>query len=68
MNVKVNGEQVSLAPGTTIQDIVVASGRRHDARGIAVAVNGEVVPRRRWSERTVSEDDSVEVLAAIGGG
>ncbi|WP_250028610.1 sulfur carrier protein ThiS [Paractinoplanes maris] len=37
-------------------------------RGVAVAVNGEVVPRSTWDGRALTEGDSVEVLTAAQGG
>jgi sulfur carrier protein len=37
-------------------------------RGIAVAVNGEVVPRSAWATTTVAAGDQVEVLTAAQGG
>ncbi|GAB3221967.1 hypothetical protein GCM10027447_08320 [Glycomyces halotolerans] len=36
-------------------------------RGIAVAVNGEVVPRSEW-DRPLDDGDAVEVLTATQGG
>ena len=44
----------------------VAPGRA--ARGTAVALNGEVVPRAEWQSAPLHEGDRVEVLHAIGGG
>ena len=37
-------------------------------RGLAIAMNGEVVPRGRWAEQLVSDGDVVELLAATQGG
>ena len=39
-----------------------------DERGVAVAVQGEVVPRSEWSHRTLSVGDRVEVVRAVQGG
>ena len=39
-----------------------------DARGVAVAVDGEVIPRARWSELELIEGARVEVLTAMQGG
>ncbi|MFZ1925967.1 MAG: sulfur carrier protein ThiS [Solirubrobacteraceae bacterium] len=39
-----------------------------DARGIAVAVDGEVVPRAGWSSFAVPDGARVEVLTAMQGG
>ena len=68
MNIVLNGESVSLAAGATVAEVVSTTGQEVTGRGIAVAINGEVVPRGEWSLRTVNEADKVEVLAAIGGG
>ncbi|WP_020520446.1 sulfur carrier protein ThiS [Catelliglobosispora koreensis] len=37
-------------------------------RGVAVAVNGEVVPRSAWESHLLADGDSVEVLTAAQGG
>ena len=37
-------------------------------RGVAVAVNGEVVPRSRWEAVALHDGDRVEVLTAAQGG
>lgn len=39
-----------------------------DARGIAVAVDGEVLPRAGWSTVAVPDGARVEVLTAMQGG
>ncbi|HEY0535761.1 MAG TPA: sulfur carrier protein ThiS [Actinoplanes sp.] len=37
-------------------------------RGVAVAVNGTVVPRSTWTEVALADGDTVEVLTAAQGG
>jgi sulfur carrier protein len=37
-------------------------------RGVAVAVNGEVVPRSAWPGAVLRDGDRVEVLTAAQGG
>jgi sulfur carrier protein len=66
MKVLVNGEPANLTEGETVHGVVVALGR--GPRGIAVAVNGEVVPRSRWEATMLNDDDRVEVLTAAQGG
>jgi sulfur carrier protein len=66
MNVIVNGEPTELAPGATV-DTVLATLEVPD-RGVAVAVDAEVVPRGEWREHELSEGARVEVLRAIQGG
>ena len=45
-----------------------ALGVEPRARGVAVAVNGEVVPRSAWEARRVADGDRVEALTAMQGG
>ncbi|HEX8856392.1 MAG TPA: sulfur carrier protein ThiS [Thermoleophilaceae bacterium] len=68
MKVLLNGEPVELADGTTVAGAVSASGAEPSGRGIAVAVNGEVVPRGEWASIELTEGERVEVLQAVQGG
>jgi sulfur carrier protein len=68
VNVRLNGEPAELRAEATVADAVQASGLEAAARGVAVAVEGEVVPRGEWAERRLSEGVSVEVVRAVQGG
>jgi thiazole synthase len=57
-----------MVDGATVADAVREAGGDPEARGFAVAVEGEVVPRGEWSRRRLAEGEKVEVLAAIQGG
>jgi sulfur carrier protein len=61
-----NGEGRELTDGATVADAVAAVTEQ--TRGVAVAVNGEVVPRSRWAQAALSAGDRVEVLTAAQGG
>ena len=66
MTVIVNGEPRPLGPGATVADVVAALAG--GTRGVAVARNGEVVPRSRWSTTALADNDLVEILTAAQGG
>jgi sulfur carrier protein len=51
-----------------VADAVSASGIPALARGVAVAVDREVVPRSQWGETSLREGQRVEVLEAVQGG
>ena len=68
MKVELNGESVALPEGAAVTDAVEASGAEGDLRGVAVALDGEVVPRSAWGRTQLREGQKVEVLAAIQGG
>lgn len=65
--VTVNGERRATVPETLIE-LVRAEGHDPGRRGIAVAVNGRVVPRAKWSDRVLSPEDDVEIVKAFSGG
>ncbi|KOX09587.1 thiamine biosynthesis protein ThiS [Micromonospora sp. NRRL B-16802] len=62
----VNGAGRSVAGGTSVADLVGDIAGQH--RGVAVAVNGEVVPRTGWPATELRDGDRVEVLTAAQGG
>ena len=66
MNVLVNGKSTELESGATVE-AVLASLDLPD-RGVAVAVDAEVVPRGEWPAHELSEGARVEILRAIQGG
>jgi thiazole synthase len=68
MRIELNGEPRELPAGATLADAVRESGAERDGRGVAVALDGEVVPRAEWDATLLVEGHSVEVLAAIQGG
>lgn len=39
-----------------------------DVRGIAVAVNGDVVPRSQWELVIIDDDATIEIVTAAAGG
>lgn len=66
MHVAVNGEERELGAGTTVADLVQETAAPPEQ--VAVAVNGDVVPRAEWDEAALAEDDRVEIVTAIQGG
>ena len=68
MRVVLNGEPRDLRDGATVADAVDASGAPESRAGVAVAVDGEVVPRGRWDDQRLAEGQQVEVLQAVQGG
>jgi sulfur carrier protein len=65
--VTVNGEPRELDAGASVARAVELTGTVAPS-GIAVAVDGEVVPRTLWEQTSLSEGQAVEVVAAVQGG
>jgi sulfur carrier protein len=64
--VTLNGEPRELPAGATVATVVRELGA--DGRGVAVALDGEVVPRAEWGTTEVREGQQLEVLRAVQGG
>lgn len=63
-----NGRPHEQGAGETVAAILRLLDLSPDARGVAVAVDGEVVPRGGWAKFTLPEGARVEVLTAMQGG
>jgi thiazole synthase len=68
MRIELNGEPAELAETATLVEAAVAAGAPESRRGVAIALDGEVVPRSEWGTTPLREGAAVEVLAAIQGG
>ena len=66
MNVVVNGAPRELPDGATIADVLALLDAPD--RGVAVAIDAEVVPRGEWGGVTLREGVRVEVVQAVQGG
>ena len=61
-----NGAPTTVEPSTTVGALI--DGLLAERRGIAAAVNDEVVPRSEWDSTVFSDGDRVDVLTAVQGG
>ena len=68
MRVLLNGSEAELTDGATVQAAIDALDLPASGRGVAVAVDAEVVPRTEWETHELTEGARVEVLRAIQGG
>jgi sulfur carrier protein len=68
MRVLVNGEVVELSAGSTLADAVAELHAAPEGRGVAAAVDGEVVPRADWAGTGLTDGARVELVVAVQGG
>ena len=66
ISIVLNGEPSELPAGATVEAAVRELGAIE--RGVAVALDGEVVPRGEWAGTEVRDGQRVEVLRAVQGG
>ncbi len=67
MNIRVNDQPRRVDPGASLLDLLreLALAER---KGVAVAINDDVVPRAAWPARALAESDRVLVIQATQGG
>lgn len=68
MIIELNGRATELDNGATLADAVAVAGAADELRGVAVALDGEVVPRPDWPTQRLREGQDVEVVRAVQGG
>lgn len=66
MNLFVNGDGREVADGMLLTALIAEVAT--STRGVAVAVNGDIVPRSTWEQTMLEPDDRVEILSAAQGG
>jgi sulfur carrier protein len=67
--ITLNGEdRADLHAPLSVRALLDALDVDSEARGVAVAVDAEVVPRAEWETHVVRDGDRVEVLIAVQGG
>ncbi len=67
MNVFINNEKREIANQKTLIELLTDI-QKDSARGIAVAINNEVIPKITWSKYALQENDRVTIIKATQGG
>ncbi len=67
MHATVNGEEIVLQGPRTIEALIAEITGSSEKRGVAVALNGEILRRDDWSQ-VVAEGDEIEIVKAVQGG
>ncbi len=65
--IQVNGETRQFAAGS-LRGLLEAEAVTTKSRGLAVAVNGQVVPRHAWDATRLAAGDEVEIVKLFAGG
>ena len=68
MNIRLNGNTENLNSTTSLEGLIKIYLNGKEAKGIAVALNSAIVPKQKWNETELNENDEVEVVHAVQGG
>ncbi|ABV87700.1 sulfur carrier protein ThiS [Shewanella pealeana] len=68
--ISINDESKQVAINSSVQSVIemYAEVRGVDIQGIAIALNGEVLPRVRWQTVSCLADDKLEIFSVVAGG
>ncbi|WP_421198479.1 sulfur carrier protein ThiS [Aeromonas enteropelogenes] len=66
LTIRLNDKAQPLAAGQSVADLLAAQGV--NPQGVAVALNGAVLPRGRWPETRLNDGDELHLFTAIAGG
>ena len=65
--IRINGEHAPLNVAT-VYELLRSKNINPESRGVAIALNGTVLPRRAWADTSLSHGDTVEIVKAFAGG
>jgi thiamine biosynthesis protein ThiS len=64
--IKVNKEDMEYEEGMTVEDVL--QKKKYTFRMITVIVNGEVVPKDKYSTYRIKDWDNIDVIHIMSGG
>jgi len=64
----INGRSHEIETGATLADAVAQLPGAPTGRGVAAALDGEVIPQRDWPDTRLSEGARIELVVAVQGG
>jgi sulfur carrier protein len=67
MTIRINGEGAPLT-AATLAELLAEKRVALDGKGVAVAVNGQIVRRQAWTDTKLSPGDDVEIVQVRQGG
>ncbi len=68
MQLTVNGQKQSVDDASTLLDLLIEMNIGTEQKGIAVALNTEVVARAMWADTRLYNGDRVDIIHAVQGG
>jgi sulfur carrier protein len=68
MKIKINGEESVLDSKITLNEYIIKRLNGKEPGGIAVALNMSIVPKSKWEETVIHENDEIEIVTAVQGG
>lgn len=68
MTILLNGEELNFSDSDSVSINTFLQQKSFDVTKVAVAVNGDFVPRSQYADVLIKNQDQIEVLSAVQGG
>ena len=68
MDIRINGETKTVQQGLTLQQLLLDLQIDPAQPGIAIALDLEVIPRKRWEQLEIPPTSDIEIIRAVQGG
>ncbi len=68
MTILVNGNAHDIEEEQTLEDLLARLEISKEMKGIAVALNSDVIPKKMWADVKVQSSDRIEIIRAVQGG
>jgi thiamine biosynthesis protein ThiS len=68
MDIRINGETKTVQQGLTLQQLLLDLQIDPAQPGIAIALDLEVIPRKRWEQLEIPPTSEIEIIRAVQGG
>jgi len=67
MTIFINKEKKEISDNTDILNMLHANGIE-DTKGIAIAINNEVISKTKWQNHLLHDQDNITIITATAGG
>lgn len=68
MNIKINGKNRLINKELKLAELIKSEVNSSEPKGIAVALNFSIIPKQKWDEIILNENDEIEIVHAVQGG
>lgn len=63
---RINGKDVKTEAGMTVEQYLLKNG--YSLARVALERNGEILPKSRYTDTVIEEQDVIEIVSFVGGG
>ena len=67
MQITINNEEYTFNENTSLEN-AIDSLQLEETKGIALALNEEIIPRSKWNEIILNNEDKIIIIGAVAGG